>query len=178
MSISVNSIRTMAVLWVFWMANGCSVLDFEMEQVSEEVVLKGDLSAFQAYVQVPADLIPAQNLSVGSSGTPNGLYAEEAVIALTNAVPTAFNMQIPFSFINSLEIWLYPESSTSSLKPLRLAWTGPTGPGHEVDLIVDRSTNLVPYLQEQVYIKNVLDARVPAADLSFQTRFVLGVDVL
>jgi len=168
----------MAILAVFVLFNGCSALDFEVEQVSEEVVLQGNLGAFQAHVQVPADLIPPQNLNVGSSGTPNGLYAEDAVLELTDAVPAAFKMQIPFSFINSLEIWLYPKSPTSTLKPLRLAWTGPTGPGHEVDLIVDRSTNLVPYLAEDVYIKNVIDARVPAADLSFQTRFVLGVDVL
>jgi len=153
------------------------MFDFEVEHSTEEVVLKGDHSLFLQHIPVPTDTIPDQTWSLDLADEPNAVHVVAMELQLTDTKPSGRWMQIPFSFINNLRFELLSTDPSSDLPPITLAQMGHAPAGHEIPMDVDEDVNILPYIKSGFEVRSVLDARVPAADLSFVGVFTLGVDV-
>lgn len=160
-----------------FLASGCSVVDFEIEQQTDEVVLQGNLQAFQSGLRVPTDIIPSQSWDITLPQEPSAIYAERMTLSLTDTIPSARSMTIPFSFIDSLEFWIRSTKVDTKLAAQKIAWTGPPPAGDEFDLQMNLGLDLVPFIKEGFEVTATLNGRVPAANLSFIGRIWLGVDV-
>lgn len=158
------------------MVTGCGAFDFDIEEVTQEVVLEGDLQAFRDGVALPTDIIPTTVFEYDIDDDPAGIHIKEATLSLTDTVPSARDMTIPFSFIETIEFWIHGLEG-SHLGPVRIAWLDAPGPGHDLGMSVDSAPDLTPYVKEGFEVRGVMRGRIPAADLSFRARVVLGVDV-
>ena len=167
----------LALTVIAFLGTGCSAFDFTIDQDTQEVVVQGDLNAFRAKLLLPKDIIPAMQIAYNLDREPNAIYAESLTLNLTDTVPSAKKMTIPFSFVNQLVFYVQSTVKGSTLPKAPLAWIGPTGPGHSIPMTVDSSLDLLPYIREGFEVTSVLNGRVPAADLSFSGHIVLGVDV-
>lgn len=156
--------------------SGCGSFDFDIEEVTAEVVLDGDLQAFRDGVELPIDVMPSTSFEYDLDDTPNGIHVKDAVLSTTDTVPAAQSLAIPFSFINSVEFWVYGEEG-SRLQPVRIAWLDSPGPGHNLNMNINDTVDLTPYVVEGFSVRGVLNGRVPASDVSFRARVVLAVDV-
>lgn len=165
------------LLALLMLSTGCGAFDFELEEVTDEVVLKGDLTAFRAQTPVPSDLIAAQQFSHDLEDEPAAITVVRVSIELTDTIPGARNMAIPFSFIRKLEMFVRSTAPGSTLPEVRIASIGVPPAGDSVDMAVDAGVDLLPYVREGFEVRPVLNGIVPAADLAFVTRVILGVDV-
>ena len=167
------------MLWVSLLLcfAGCGDFDFEMEQVSEEVVLAGDPQAFRDGVKLDEDVLGIESWTFELEGKPQSVRALRATLELGDEVPAAHKLPIPFQFIDSLEYYIGPTDPDSKLPELKLVWLDKVTAGPVVALVVDESIDLFPYAKQGFDMRAVLKGRVPEADLAMRLRFVAFVDV-
>jgi hypothetical protein len=172
-----NRIALVVGLWLMLAAPGCSAFDFEVNQSTDEVVLTGNLELFRAGQPVPANIIPTTQFTFALDQEPAGIYLDDAILRLTDTVPSGKKMTIPFSFIRQLDLEIAPTTVGSTLPVIRLATLVWPQAGAAIHFSVDDGTNLLPYVREGFELRSTLDGKVPAADLSFRVDLTIGIQV-
>ena len=155
---------------------GCGSFDFEVTRPIDEVLIEG-VGLLAGDMQLPADLIPAQQWDSELPGIPAGIFLERFTLEITG---THDDPESPdsFGFLDSIVFYVEPSDPASGLARHFLAWSTGKPRGSTLELVVNRAVNLLPYIQSGILVQSELDGHLPPDDLSFRGLATLGVDLL
>jgi hypothetical protein len=122
-------------------------------------------------VPIPLDVDVAAETAARETGPAQRVRLVELSLRTTN--------ETDFDFLDSAEVFVQSRQSGSSLPRVRVAIVDPVpGGARQIFFETDEEVDLLPYIREGARLTSSARGRVPPADVTFDGRAVLSVEVL